>query len=318
MVEREGSSMGRNINFDNWKWVQLNKNDVSPVWEEETMPSGWLSNIRNNKTNCVRVQGLNDGERAVYGSLIYKQDVDEEKDNQIFHFYLTRHIVMTVGLEFTSYKQMLPEVMLLQLNQMNNAVNGFLLLLGELVSDLLIEIDQLEESLHRLMWGVKKKNEMQTLENVFEQRHELLVCMNLLIPIQELKMAIEETDFPEVNNGDTINRTSKRIERAMFLLKEYEQELDSIMHLEEVISSHRGNEIMKTLTVLTTIFTPIMALGALWGMNFKQMPELKWQYGYLIALFLIITSTLLLYHYLKKKGWTGDLLKGRKKGSFLK
>ena len=91
-----------------------------------------------------------------------------------------------------------------------------------------------------------------------------------------------------------------------------------MINLEEVISSHRGNEIMKTLTVLTTIFTPIMALGALWGMNFKHMPELNWQYGYLIAMLLIIISTLLLYRYLKKKGWTGDLLKGKKQGSFLK
>jgi magnesium transporter len=306
----------RNINFEKWKWVQLNMNDGSPVWEQET--SGWLSNIRSNKTNCVRVQGLNDGERVVYGSLICKQDVEEEEDNQIFHFYLTRNKLVTIDLEFTSYKQMSPEVMLPQLNQMDNAVDGFLFLLGELVNDLLVEIDQFEESLHRLMWGVKKRNELRTLEHVFEQRHELLVCTNLLIPIQELKMAIEETDFPEVNNGGIFTRTSKRIDRAHVLLKAYEQELDSIIHLEEVISSHRGNEIMKTLTVLTTIFTPIMALGALWGMNFKHMPELKWQYGYLIAILLIITSTLLLYQYLKTKGWTGDLLKGKKRGSFLK
>jgi hypothetical protein len=69
----------------------------------------------------------------------------------------------------------------------------------------------------------------------------------------------------------------------MVLIREYEEELDSIIHLEEVISSHRGNEIMKTLTVLTIVFTPIMALGALWGMNFKHMPELEWKYGYLVA-----------------------------------
>jgi magnesium transporter len=157
---------------------------------------------------------------------------------------------------------------------------------------------------------------MRTLEHVFAQRHELLVCKNLLIPIQELKMAIEEIDFPAVNNGKTFIRTYKRIDRAMVLLREYEHELDSVIHLEEVISSHRGNEIMKTLTVLTIVFTPIMALGALWGMNFKHMPELEWKYGYLVSIICIVLSTALLYGYLKTKGWTGDLLKGKKKGSF--
>lgn len=310
--------MERNINFDKWKWVQLNKNELNAVWEQETMLSDWLTSVRKNKSNFVKVHGLIDGERVVNGSLIYRQNVDEEEDHQILHFYITCNTLFTIDLEFTSFKQLTPEVMLRQLNKTENAVDGFLFLLGELVNDLLVEIDQFEESLHKLMWGVKKRNRMRILEHVFTQRHELLVCKNLLIPIQELRMAIEESDFPTVNNGEVFTRTCKRIDRAHVLLREYEQELDSIIHLEEVISSHRGNEIMKTLTVLTIIFTPIMALGALWGMNFKYMPELEWRYGYLVSIVVIILSTALLYGYIKTKGWTGDLLKGKKKGSFFK
>lgn len=308
--------MERNINFDQWKWVQLNKNELNVVWEQETMLSDWLNNVRKNNTNFVKVHRLMDGERVVKGSLIYRQNVDEEEDHQIFHFYLTCQTLFTIDLDFTSFHQMDPEVLLRQLNQTENAVEGFLFLLGELVNDLLVEIDQFEESLHELIWGVRKKNDMQILEHVFCQRHELLVCKNLLIPIQELKMAIEETDFPHVKTSDIFTMTCRRIDRAMVLLREYEQELDSIIHLEEVISSHRGNEIMKTLTVLTIVFTPIMALGALWGMNFKHMPELEWKYGYLVSIISIVLSTALLYGYIKSKGWTGDLLKGKKKGSF--
>lgn len=305
--------MERNINFDKWKWIQLDKNELGTVWEQGTIPYNWLTAIRKNKTNCLRVQ-----EKVVYGSLLYRQNEDEEEDYQIFHFYLTDSTFITVDFEFTSLKQMDPEVLLRQLDKTENAVDGFLFLLGELVNDLLAEIDQFEESLHKLIWGVKKRNEMRILEHVFHQRHELLVCKNLFIPIQELKMAIEEADFPKVNNGENFIRTCRRIERAMVLLREYEQEMDSIIHFEEVISSHRGNEIMKTLTVLTTVFTPIMALGALWGMNFKHMPELDWRYGYFVSLSIIVISTLLLYGFLKTKGWTGDLLKGKKKGSFFK
>jgi magnesium transporter len=308
----------RNINFDNWKWVQLNKHELNAVWEQETMLSSWLKSVRKNNNNCVKVHGLIDGERIVKGSLIYRQSVDEEEDHEIFHFYLTSTTLFTVDLEFTSFKQLEPEVILRQLNKTENAVDGFLFLLGELVNDLLVEIDQFEESLHKLIWGVKKRNDRRILEHVFARRHELLVCKNLLIPIQELRMAIEESDFPTINSGEIFTRTSKRIDRAHVLLREYGQELDSMIHLEEVISSHRGNEIMKTLTVLTIIFTPIMALGALWGMNFKYMPELEWRYGYLVSIVVIILSTALLYGYIKTKGWTGDLLKGKKKGSFFK
>ncbi|MER2141826.1 MAG: CorA family divalent cation transporter, partial [Priestia megaterium] len=88
--------------------------------------------------------------------------------------------------------------------------------------------------------------------------------------------------------------------------------------LEEVVSTHRGNEIMKALTLLTAISTPLTAFGALWGMNFKGMPELDWKFGYVYALILIVLSTVAIYLYLRMKGWTGDLLKGRKKNSFFK
>lgn len=303
------------MNFDKWKWVQLDENELSPVWDKESRLFNWLKTVRKNKTNCVRVSN---GEKAVYGSLIYRQNVNEEEDLRLFHFYITCDTLFTIDLEFTSFKQMSPDVVLRQLNKAENAVDGFLFMLGELVNDLLVEIDQFEENLKKLMWGVKERNEMRILEHVFHQRHELLVCKNLFIPIQELKLAIEETDFPYVNNGESFTRMCRRIERAMFMLREYGQELDSIIRLEEVISSHRGNEIMKTLTVITTIFTPIMALGALWGMNFKFMPELEWRYGYLVSISIIILSTFLLLGYLRKKGWTGDLLKGKKRGQFLK
>ena len=63
-----------------------------------------------------------------------------------------------------------------------------------------------------------------------------------------------------------------------------------MIHLQEVVSSHRGNEIMKALTVLTAVSTPLTALGALWGMNFKYMPELEWKYSYLMALYLLFSQ----------------------------
>lgn len=308
--------MKRNITFDKWKWIQLNRSDLAS--ESEYIPSSWIHSIRKSKTNCLRVKGLHNEEKVVQGSLVYRQAVDKEEDQQIFHFYLTCNTLITVDFEFSSIKQMEPEELLVQLNKTEHAVDGFLFLLGELMNDLLVEIDQFEDSLHKLIWGVKKRNEMQILEHVFQQRHELLVCKNLLIPIQELKMAIDEIHFPEVKTSEYFIRTCKRIDRAMVLLREYEEEMDSIIHLEEVISSLRGNEIMKTLTVLTTVFTPIMALGALWGMNFKHMPELEWKYGYLGSILVIAISTLLLYVYLRTKGWTGDLLKGKKRRSFFK
>ncbi|GHH98781.1 magnesium transporter CorA family protein [Neobacillus kokaensis] len=298
------------IGTNKWKWVQLGQNEKGKNQIPITVYD-WLEQVRKHQTNCLRVSSL---DKAVKGSLIYKQNLNKERDYKIFHFYLTKNMLVTVDLEWDELTQTNLDELERRLEKTENAAEGFLLLLGELMNDLLVEIDQFELALRTLIWSVKKRNETGILELVYQRRHELLVWKNLLIPMKEVNMGIEEIGLHE--DGEIYVNTTRRIDRAFTLLNEYEHELDSIINLEEVISSHRGNEIMKTLTVITTIFTPIMAYGALWGMNFKHMPELEWKFGYIFSIILIIISTLLLYGYLKIRGWTGDLLKGKKKGTF--
>ncbi|WP_226527181.1 magnesium transporter CorA family protein [Metabacillus niabensis] len=312
------------IGPNNWKWHQFEKNEtekIKHIIHKEYCPFNreWLDHIQGDKTNCLRTFILENGKKIVKGSLIYEQNFEDELDHKICHFFMTSDLLITVNLDLTSLKHISQELLFGHIEKTENAVDGFLTILGELMNEMLYGIDLFEEKLNDLIWNVSKKNKTSILDKIYMRRHELLLWKNLFIPLKELKLGIEEIYIDdEINNKIIFNRTGKRIDRAMVLINEYETEIDSIINLEEVISSHRGNEIMKTLTVITTIFTPVMALGALWGMNFKHMPELEWKYGYLLSVVLIIVSTLALYGYLKMKGWTGDLLKARKKGSFFK
>lgn len=313
--------MQKYIGANRWKWIQFKQSETEssqPGMEKDEFLHSWLKQVHKNNMNCLRADYLANGEKAMKGSLIYKQNFEVEDDFKIFHFYLTRNQLITIDFELFTLKQMNHATFNKRMEQTENAVEGFLLLLGDLMNEMLVEIDLFEETLKNLIWNVRKRNGTGILEQVFKCRHELFIWKNLLIPINEVKMAIDEMNFEDSGKGEIFTCTCKRIERAMVLLNEYEKEIDSIIDLEEVISSHRGNEIMKTLTVITTIFTPIMALGALWGMNFKHMPELEWKFGYIVSIFFIVFFTLLLYGYLRVKGWTGDLLKGKKKDSFFK
>lgn len=278
----------------------------------------WVNQVLKNKSNYLQVKVQNNGEKVVEGSLIYKQNVNEEQDNHIFHFYITKNELITVDLNLSIFKHINLETIMEQINQTENAVEGFIFFLGELLNEMLIEIDKFEDTFKSLIWSIKKRNKTGILEKIYERRHDLLIWKGLLLPIKELEIGLKEADFNGKCDEKLFARTSLRIERASSLLHEYEGEMDSIINLEEVISSHRGNEIMKTLTVMTTIFTPVSAFGALWGMNFKHMPEIEWKFGYLVALGLIVISTFIVYAYLKVKGWTGDLLKGKRKGLFFK
>jgi Mg2+ and Co2+ transporter CorA len=308
----------------NWKWHRFNNSvDVKKMQqsinaEESHFIRKWLSEIKSNKPNSIKIEQINEENYLLTGALVYDQNFNDEREYKIFHFYLTTETFITVDLDLTMFKNSDIEQMLRHIINSKNPIVGFLLILMEILAEHLINIDVFEGELRELVWDIHNKNKTSILEKIYKRRHELLVWSNLLIPINELIMAIEEIYLDVISDNKIFMRTDKRIKRALYLINEYEREVDSIINLEEVISSHRGNEIMKTLTVMTAIFTPVMAWGALWGMNFKFMPELEWKYGYFASLFLITISMVSVYMYLKMKGWTGDLLKGKKKGAFFK
>lgn len=83
----------------------------------------------------------------------------------------------------------------------------------------------------------------------------------------------------------------------------YMDRIDSIQSSLLGLISIRQNEAVKVFTVLATIFLPATLIASIFGMNFKFMPELHWKYGYPYSLFLMVSTTLVLIYWVRKKGW---------------
>jgi magnesium transporter len=81
------------------------------------------------------------------------------------------------------------------------------------------------------------------------------------------------------------------------------QELESDINLIFSIQGHRLNEVMKTLTIFSVIFIPLTFLAGIYGMNFKNMPELETPYGYFALLGVMIIVTLFSVWYFIRKKW---------------
>jgi magnesium transporter len=67
--------------------------------------------------------------------------------------------------------------------------------------------------------------------------------------------------------------------------------------------SNRLNEIMKVLTIIATIFMPLTFITSLYGMNFKNIPELQWEYGYYMALGVMLVIAGSMLEYFRRKHW---------------
>ena len=81
------------------------------------------------------------------------------------------------------------------------------------------------------------------------------------------------------------------------------QELESQINLFFSIQGHRLNEVMKTLTIFSVIFIPLTFLAGIYGMNFENIPELNWHYGYFILLGLMLVVTLISVLIFRRKKW---------------
>jgi magnesium transporter len=71
-------------------------------------------------------------------------------------------------------------------------------------------------------------------------------------------------------------------------------------------TGNRMNQIMKTLTIISAIFAPLTFIAGIYGMNFSNMPELQWHYGYFACLIVMTLVATVQSWFLWKRGWFED------------
>ena len=160
------------------------------------------------------------------------------------------------------------------------------------------KIDELEDS---LMESPKKES----LQNIHKLKKEMLFLRNSIWPLREVISTLVRAESTQIKS-----------ETVVFLRDVYDhiiQVIDTIEIYRDMLSgmldtylssiSNKTNDVMKVLTILSTIFIPITFLAGVYGMNFKVMPELDWRLGYGMFWLIALASTLLMINFFKKKKW---------------
>jgi len=88
-------------------------------------------------------------------------------------------------------------------------------------------------------------------------------------------------------------------------IETYRDMVVGLMDLHLSSASHRMGEVMKTLTIVATIFIPLTFLAGVYGMNFDYMPELRWRWGYPLAWLLMLALGGALLLWFRRRGWIG-------------
>jgi magnesium transporter len=134
--------------------------------------------------------------------------------------------------------------------------------------------------------------------NLKQFRRVFLYHVQLL---QELKSGRFPAIRPDL--AHTVNDVYEQQERASSLADLYYEMASDLIDGYISVASHRLNNIMKVLTIITAIFVPLSFLAGIYGMNFEYMPELKSQSGYFVLLGIMGSMVTVLLYVFRRKRW---------------
>ena len=168
----------------------------------------------------------------------------------------------------------------------------------EAVSTSVFEINETTENHDRLFKKVLRAlgEQSKRISNIRESLVSLERVLLFLLPeYQSARIPVQLRDDVRA----TLRDLQSLEEHATFQSQKLQFLLDTTLGLINLEQSH----IIKLFSVLAVIFMPPTVIASIYGMNFKYIPELDWHFGYPMALFLMVSSSVLLYMYFRWKRW---------------
>ncbi len=144
-----------------------------------------------------------------------------------------------------------------------------------------------------------------SLKKLYALKRELIFLRKQAWPIRDLisNMIRSETELITENTGLFLRDLLDHSIRIIDSIETYRDLLSGIMDVHFSNTSHKMNEVMKFLTIMSTLFIPVTFVVGIYGMNFEYMPELKSAYGYPITWGVMIAMMLGQLIFFRKKGW---------------
>ncbi|NCT10966.1 MAG: magnesium and cobalt transport protein CorA [Flavobacteriia bacterium] len=134
------------------------------------------------------------------------------------------------------------------------------------------------------------------------RKQELFNFKKATLSLRDVVMKLENIEIKGFNTK-YFSELKEQINNLITNIDFELQELESKINLIFSIQGHRLNEVMKTLTILSGIFIPLTFLAGIYGMNFENMPELKFENGYFLLLGIMFVIALLSIWYFRRKRW---------------
>lgn len=178
-------------------------------------------------------------------------------------------------------------------------------LLDAIVDDYFLLIEEIGNKVDIMEDELLLRPDNEILEKIYMLKRDLIYIRNSLWPMRNVSSKLSKDQY-DLIDGKTIYYMRDIADNVIQIidLVEIYREICSGM-LDTYLSSigNKTNEVMKILTIFSTIFIPLTFIAGVYGMNFKYLPELNWKYSYHTFWIVSILITIYMLRYFKKKKW---------------
>lgn len=196
-----------------------------------------------------------------------------------------------------------------KVGRLRNKKVGYLIyaLIDRIIDNYFLIIENLENSLDNIEDKVISNPNKHDFNKILEIKKEILKFKKSVAPLKEVLSKLKDPDIKEYL-GEDIDTYLFDLQDHIIITNEAAETIFSrgneLIQLYHSTISTGMNEIMKVLTMISSIFIPLSFLVGLYGMNFEYIPELSFKYGYFILLgFMSIIIIFIGYFFKNKKWW---------------
>lgn len=183
------------------------------------------------------------------------------------------------------------------------AKSMFYQIIDKIVDEYFPSIYLLEDNLNEL--EAKDEADDNLIEKVYDIRSQLLKLRRTVFPMRELMYRILNSERVIIPKDDRVYFMDiyDHLLKLSDMIESNREMTADIRDSYISMNSNRMNSIMKTLTVMTSVFIPLTFIASIYGMNFEYMPELSYRWGYYVVLtvMLMVGSGMIIW--LWRKGW---------------
>ncbi|MBM4166469.1 MAG: magnesium/cobalt transporter CorA [Ignavibacteria bacterium] len=178
-------------------------------------------------------------------------------------------------------------------------------LLDIIVDNYFIILEKLEEQIEILEEELTENPTPTTLSTIHRLRRNMIYLLKNIWPLREVinNMQREESSLIKTSTSIYLRDVYDHTIRVVESIESFREILTGMLDIYLSSINNKMNAVMKVLTIITTIFMPLSFIAGVYGMNFKFMPELEWQWGYITVLSVMLSIGGMMLLYFRKKDW---------------